>query len=132
MFQFVFSFLFIVMGPLTSAHEGHHDIPGEVASKMQGQVKSTKELFVEVKEEKGKLKVLIFDHDRKNIDPSQIKLQGTVQLPKQKKKESLKFEVHEGLFVAQVTAPKTHRYSLQLKVGYQSENETLNYNIEPE
>lgn len=116
------------------AHEGHFNVPGVQISKMipPGQVKATSNLFVEVKEEKGIVKVLIFDHDKKDIPLNDLKITGLVKFPRKTKTEEAKFIAKDNMFEAKIDAKHSHRYTLELTVTFAGKTEKMNFNIEPQ
>ena len=116
------------------AHEGHDNVPGAQVSKMipPGQVKTTSHMFVEVKEEKGTVKVLIFDHEKKDIPLSDLKIEGSVKFPRIPKAETVKFQAAGNMFEAKVDAKSSYRYTLDLKVTHSGKVENMSFNIEPQ
>lgn len=116
------------------AHEGHDNVPGAQVSKMvpPGQVKATSHMFVEVKEEKGTIKVLIFDHEKKDIPLSDLKLEGSIKFPRKQKAETVKFQPAGNMFEAKIDTKNSYRYTLDLKVTHSGKVENLSFNIEPQ
>lgn len=130
---FIFTSLILSFG-LALAHEGHDKVPGSQISKMvpPGQVKTTSHMFVEVKEEKGIVKVLVFDHDKKDIPPTDLKIAGSVKFPRKPKAEKIEFAPVGNMFEAKVDAKNSHRYTLDMTVSHAGKSEKMSFNIEPQ
>lgn len=131
----LFTFVILIMTTgFIQAHEGHDKVPGAQISKMvpPGQVKTTSHMFVEVKEEKGTVKVLVFDHDRNDIPTKDVGIVASVKFPRKSKSEKVDFKVVGNMFEAQVDAKNSHRYTLDMTVTHGGKSEKMSFNIEPQ
>ncbi len=131
--------LFLAIGT-AHAHEGHDNVPGAQTSKMSppGQVKTTSRMFIEVREEKGTVKLLAFEHDKKDLKlselnpPADLKIVGSVKFPKKSKAEEVKFLPSGNLFEAKIDAKNSYRYTLDLILTFSGKSEKVSFNIEPQ
>ncbi|GEM_PF-2350626 len=130
---FIFTAL-ILSFQMSRAHEGHDKLPSAQISKMvpPGQVKMTPHLFVEVKEEKGTVKVLVFDHDKKDIPTKEVVIAAFIKFPRGSKSEKVNFYPVDNMFEAKIDAKNTHRYILNMTVSYGGKSEKMTFNIEPQ
>ncbi len=119
---------------LAQAHEGHDKVPGAQISKMipPGQVKTTSHMFVEVREEKGTVKVLVFDHDKNDIPTKDVGIVASVKFPRKPKSEKVDFVPVGNLFEAIIDAKNSHRYTLDMTVTHDGKPEKMSFNIEPQ
>jgi hypothetical protein len=113
------------------AHEGHDKTPGSVTAPHGGQLKGTSQLYVELVPSTSGVKLYAVDHEMKSIAIKDVKIEGTVSLPK-KKAEKLTLKASESYLEAKVDAKGAHRYTLDLLVGYKGKTETVSFNVEPQ
>lgn len=119
---------------IVHAHEGHDNVPGAQVSKMvpPGQVKATSHMYVEVKEEKRTVKILVFDHDKKDIPTKDVGIVASVKFPRKPKPEKVDFLPVDNMFEAKIDAKNSHRYTLDLTVTHSGKPEKMSFNIEPQ
>jgi hypothetical protein len=119
---------------LAQAHEGHDNVPGAQISKMvpPGQVKATSHMFVELKEEKGTVKVLVFDHDKNDIPTKDVGIVASVKFPRKSKSEKVDFAPVGNMFEAKIDAKNSHRYTIDMTVTHGGKPEKMSFNIEPQ
>lgn len=129
----IFAALIMSFGA-AQAHEGHDKVPGAQISKMvpPGQVKTTSHMFVEVKEEKGTVKVLVFDHDKNDIPTKDVGIIASVLFPRKSKPEKVNFAPVGNMFEAKIDAKNSHRYTLNMTVTHGGKPEKMSFNIEPQ
>lgn len=113
------------------AHEGHDKMPGSVQAPHGGVVKGTDELYIEVINEPGGLKIYPLTHDLEPVAVEKVTLTGTAQVPK-KKKETLAFKKEKDHFTAKPNVKGAYRYSLDLAVTYDGKKEKVSFQIEPQ
>lgn len=121
------------MGSLSSAHEGHDKVPNAQIAKMSppGIVKTTSELFIEVQEINGKIRILIYDHDKKDIPPNELALTGVVKYPRKHPVQKVGFSTVDSFFETKIDSKGSHRYTLELEVIFRGKKIPLSFNIEP-
>lgn len=124
-------FCMCMIGFQAFAHEGHDKTPGAVAAPHGGQLKGTSQLYVELVPSTNGVKLYAVDHEMKSIAIKDVKIEGTVSLPK-KKAEKLALKASESYLEAKVDAKGAHRYTLDLQVGYKGKTETVSFNVEPQ
>ena len=117
---------------MSLAHEGHDKTPGAVAAPHGGVVKGTDQLYMELVNETGGVKVYPLTHDSTPIPLKEITLSGSVTFPKKPKAESVKFTQGDDHFTAKVDAKGAYRYSLDLVVTYRGKKEKLKFQVEPQ
>lgn len=125
--------LTVLLG-IAHAHEGHDKVPGAQISKMvpPGQVQVTSHMYVEVKEEKGTVKVLVFDHDKKDIPTKDVGIVASVKFPRKSKSEKVDFIPVENMYEAKIDAKNSHRYTLDMTVTHGGKLEKMSFSIEPQ
>jgi hypothetical protein len=114
------------------AHEGHNKTPGSLTAPHGGKIKGTSQLYIELVSDSKGFKLYTYDHDLKTIPVKEVKFDGKVKFPKQKKVETIKFNNSESFFEAVVDAKGTHRYTVDLKVKYIGKTESISFNVEPQ
>ena len=122
----------LVIGMTAVAHEGHDKTPGTLTAPHGGQLKGTSQLYVELVSDSAGFKVYTVDHDLKTIPIKDVKIDGTVKLPKQKKSDKLNFKVSESFLESKFDAKGSHRYTVDLKVIYKGKTEDISFNVEPQ
>jgi hypothetical protein len=132
--QLLISAVLFLTISIVHAHEGHDNVPGAQVSKMvpPGQVKATSHMYVEVKEEKGTVKILVFDHDKKDIPTKDVGIVALVKFPRKPKPEKVDFLPVDNMFEAKIDAKNSHRYTLDLTVTHSGKPEKMSFNIEPQ
>lgn len=122
--------LFFSFGVL--AHEGHDKSPGAVAAPHGGVVQGTSHIYLELVTKSDGVHVFPFDHDMKLIPLKDVKLEGTMALPKKGKSEAVKFTPEGDAFTAKIDAKGAHRYTLDLSVVHGGKKEKVKFNVEPQ
>lgn len=121
-----------LFGLSTLAHEGHDKTPGTITAPHGGQLKGTSQLYVELVSDSSGFKLYTVDHDLKTIPTKDVKIEGTLKLPKQKQSEKLAFVTSESFLESKVNAKGTHRYTVELKVIYNGKTESVFFTVEPQ
>lgn len=114
------------------AHEGHDKTPGSITALHGGKLKGTSQLYIELVSDSNGFKIYTTDHDLKTIAIKEVKIDGTVKLPKQKKVDKVIFNKSESFFEAIVDSKGSHRYTVDLKVYYKGKTESVSFNVEPQ
>ena len=114
------------------SHEGHDKLPGSLSAPHGGQIKGTEHLYVELVADAEGVKLYPLDHDLKPVALGEVKIEGTFQLPRTKKSESLQWTQVENYYEAKVKAKGTHRYNIELKVSYKNKADKLSFTVEPQ
>lgn len=130
--SFITTLATLIIGLSALAHEGHDKTPGAQAAPHGGQLKGTSQLYVELVSDPTGFKLYTVDHDLKTIPVKDVKIEGAIKLPKQKKSDKLKLDTSESFLEAKVDAKGSHRYTVDLKVTYKQKTETVSFNIEPQ
>ncbi len=117
---------------VTFSHEGHDKTPGALSAPHGGQIKGTSQLYLELVSDKNGFKIYTIDHDLKTIPIKEVKIEGTMKLPKQKKSEKLPLMTSESFLESKVDAKGSHRYTVDLKVTYKGKTENVSFNVEPQ
>lgn len=133
--QIVLGLVLVVVGwmPLVSwSHEGHNKTPGALTAPHGGQIKGTDHLYMELVAESEGVKLYPLDHDLKPVALGDVKIEGSLQLPRNKKAEPLQWTPVENYYTAKVTAKGAHRYNVELKVSYKNKTEKFNFTVEPQ
>jgi len=124
--------LTLFFASVSMAHEGHDKSPGTMAAPHGGIVQGTSHIYLELVTKSDGVQVYPFDHEMKPVATKDVKLEGTVALPKKGKAESVKFTTEGDAFVAKVDAKGAHRYSLDLAVTHGGKKEKVKFNVEPQ
>jgi hypothetical protein len=129
----VFSILTCMVLALSSAAFGHdgHKAPTQAMAPNGGSMKGTKNLFVEVVYDGGKLKIFLFDHDMKKVTPSTVKVSASFKLPKASKSSDLKLTQVGDSLESSVDVKGSHRFSVNLTIVQDGKSDKLSFNIEP-
>jgi len=114
------------------AHEGHDKNPGTVAAPHGGVVQGTSQIYLELVTRKEGVVIYPFDHGMKPIPLKDVKLEGTMTLPRKTKAEAVKFSPEGDSFVATIDAKGAYRYTLNLSVVLGGKKEKLEFNVEPQ
>lgn len=114
------------------AHEDHDKTPGTLTAPHGGQLKGTSQLYVELVSDASGFKLYTADHELKTIPIKEVKIDGSVKLPKQKQSNKLTVKVSESFFESKVNAKGFHRYTVDLNVTYKGKTESVSFNIEPQ
>jgi len=114
------------------SHEGHDKTPGSLTAPHGGQLKGTSLLYLELVSDSTGFKIYTVDHDLKMIPVKDVKIEGVVKWPKQKKSEKLTLSASESFLESKVDAKGSHRYTVELKVIYKGKTENVSFNIEPQ
>jgi len=122
----------LTIGTAAFAHEGHDKTPGAVTAPHGGQLKGTSQLYVELVSDASGFKLYTVDHELKTIPVKDVKIEGSVKLPKQKQSEKLALNTSESFLETKVDAKGSHRYSVDLKVTYKGKTEGVSFNVEPQ
>lgn len=122
----------LFVGLAVYAHEGHLKAPGTLAAPHGGQVKGTSQLYIELVSDSAGFKIYVLDHDFKSIPAKDVKIEGTAQVPKQKKSEKLTLNPSESFLEAKFDAKGSHRYTVDLKISHKGKTESLSFNVEPQ
>jgi len=129
----VITALAILLTGLSSfAHEGHDKTPGALTAPHGGQLKGTSQLYVELVSDASGFKLYTVDHDLKTIAVKDVKIEGSVKLPKQKQSDKLALNASESFLESKVNAKGSHRYTVDLKVTYKEKTEGVSFNVEPQ
>ncbi len=131
-----------LLGTLTTnlhAHEGHHDLPGNISLGVPGAIaRSTEDgHFGLVTQSDSKLKqdrlALYFfslDDTKKPSAIEGIKLETELQLPG-KKVQKLEFKPNGNHWEAVVSTKGIHRYTLSIRTLFKTGTHGLKYTLEP-
>ncbi len=114
------------------AHEGHDKTPGALSAPHGGQLKGTSQIYVELVADPSGFKLYTVDHDLKPISVKDVKIEGSLKMPKQKQAEKINFVQAESFFEAKVNSKGTHRYNVDLKTTYKGKNESVSFTVEPQ
>lgn len=129
---FIVTLTTILLSMTSMAHEGHDKTPGALSAPHGGQIKGTSQLYVELVSDQSGFKLYAVDHDLKTIPTKEVKIEGTMKLPKQKQSEKLAFNSSDSYLEAKVNAKGSHRYIVELNVNYKGKTEKLSFNVEPQ
>lgn len=121
-----------LISSLGRAHEGHNKTPGALAAPHGGQIKGTDQLYLELVADTEGIKLYPLDHDLKPVVLADVKVEGTFQLPRAKKSETLQWTSGENYFSSKVKVKSTHRYNVDLKVSFKNKTDKLNFTVEPQ
>lgn len=126
--------LMMVIGTyqMSFAHEGHDKTPGSVVAPHGGVIKGTNQLYLELVNESGGIKVYPLTHDSAPILLKEVTLQGSATFPKKSKAEPVSFIQAEDHFFAKVNVKGAYRYSLDLVVTYKGKKEKVKFQVEPQ
>lgn len=114
------------------SHEGHNKTPGSLTAPHGGQIKGTEHLYIEMVADAEGVKLYPLDHDLKPVAVGEVKVEGTLQLPRNKKSETLQWTPAENYYEAKVKTKGTHRYNIELKVSYKNKMDQLKFIVEPQ
>lgn len=114
------------------AHEGHDKTPGAVSAPHGGVVKGTSQIYLELVNEAGGIKVYPLTHDSSPIALKEVTIKGTATFPKKAKGEPVSFASGDDHFAAKVNAKGAYRYSLDLTVTYKGKQEKITFQVEPQ
>lgn len=133
MFRFLKIGLLAALGFPSSimAHEGHGQMPGAVSAPHGGQVKGTDNLYLELVSGTNGFTIYVTDHDMKMIALKDVKIEGTLKLPRQSQVQRLTFVEKGQGFATTVQVKGTHRYTVDLKVTHAGKTEQVSFNVEP-
>ena len=116
--------------PFAIAHEGHNKTPGTLEAPHGGQVKGSSDHYFELVPGPQGFQLFPFDHDFKPVSLNSFEIDGTLHFPKQKKPQTLTLTPQGSHWESQVESKGYHRYTLKLKVKYQSKIENLQFTVE--
>ena len=119
----------LVFGALAFAHEGHDQVPGTEQGLYGGTVAGNKEVFMELVNESGIIKIYPMTHEKKPIDAQGLKLVITATSPK-KAKLPVTFETGKDFVTVKVDAKGVHRYSLEVAVN--GKPDKIKFQVEPQ
>lgn len=122
----------IFIGLTVHAHEGHDKAPGALTAPHGGHLKGTSQLYVELVSDSAGIKLYTVDHDLKPVAMSDVKIEGALKRPKQKQAEKLVFNTAESFLETKVDAKGSHRYTVDLKVTYKGQTESVSFIVEPQ
>lgn len=114
-----------------SAHEGHDKTPGALAAPHGGIVQGTASLYLEMVTVKNEVKIYPLDHDSKALPMNDLKLEGTMVVPRKGKPEKVSFGQKDDFYVATVDPKGAHRYELNIDVTYKGKKDKVKFNVEP-
>lgn len=124
--------LSLFIGFAATAHEGHDKSPGQIAAPHGGVVQGTSHIYLELVSQSGGIQIFPFDHEMKPVLPKDVKIEGTMTLPKKNKSEAVKFSQDGEGFVSKIDAKGTHRYTLDVLVTHEGKKEKVKFNVEPQ
>jgi len=130
--SFITALATLLIGLSALAHEGHDKTPGTITAPHGGQLKGTSQLYVELVSDSTGFKLYTVDHDLKTIPIKDVKIEGSMKLPKQKQSEKLALNSSESFLETKVDAKGSHRYTVDLKVIYKGKTEGVSFNVEPQ
>lgn len=122
----------LVTGLSVLAHEGHDKTPGAITAPHGGQLKGTSQYYVELISDSSGFKLYTMDHDLKAIPIKDVKIEGSMRLPKKNQSQKLSLNTSESFLETKVDAKGSHRYIVDLKVTYKGKTESLSFNVEPQ
>lgn len=122
----------LALGTSVWAHEGHNKTPGALVSPHGGQIKGTSQLYLELVTDSQGLKLYTLDHDLKSLPANEVKIEGSLKWPRQKKSEKLNLAVQSSFFESKVDAKGSHRYTVDLKVTFKNKIESVSFTVEPQ
>jgi len=124
----------MVMGihQLGFAHEGHDKTPGSVAAPHGGVIQGTDQLYLELVNESGGIKIYPLTHETIAIPLKEVALQGSASFPKKPKADPVTFTPSDDHFAARVNAKGAYRYTLDLTVSYKGKKEKVKFQVEPQ
>jgi hypothetical protein len=113
------------------AHEGHdHSGPASVKPKIAGaQIKGNEGTYIEVTYAAKQIKIFPFTKAQTPIEPSQLKLEATVEFPR-KKPESVTLKAEKDHYLIDFDSKNAHRFTLAIKLGG-PHFDVLKYTFEP-
>lgn len=114
------------------AHEGHDKTPGAVAAPHGGIIQGTDQLYLELVNESGGIKIYPLTHETAAISLKEVTLQGAATFPKKLKAEPVTFTQSEDHFSAKVNAKGAYRYTLDLTVSYKGKKSKVKFQVEPQ
>ena len=120
----------LLLSTSASAHEGHDKTPGSTSAPHGGMVQAAGHLHLELLASGEGVKIYPFDQDMKPVSASELKVEGTVTLPKKTKGEPVSFAVQEDYMSAKVDAKGAYRYTLNLTVTHKGKKEKAKFNVE--
>ncbi|WP_415063054.1 hypothetical protein [Bdellovibrio sp.] len=118
----------------TWAHEGHdHDAPKTIQAPKGGVLKGTESFNVEVVSKGKDLKVYFYDLEMKPKDIQNYKIDAKIELPRNKKTDTMTFKASSNFLEGSYDAKGAHRYTLILDVlaPEAGHPDTLKFTIEP-
>jgi hypothetical protein len=112
------------------AHEDHDHGPVSVKPKIPGaQIKGNEDALLEVTYSGKQIRIYPFTREQKPIEPSQMKLSATIELPR-KKAEPVALRPEKDCFVIDFDPKNAHRITLAINMGG-AHGDILKYTIEP-
>lgn len=131
--KIIIPILMTVFMPLSlMAHEGHDKSPGAVVAPHGGMVQSASHIMLELVSTSDGVEIYPFDHDMKPLNTKDVKIEGTINLPKKSKSEILKFVIQGEAFTAKINAKGAHRYILDLMASHAGKKEKIKFSVEPQ
>ena len=114
------------------AHEGHDKTPGVGSAPHGVGIKGTEQLYIELVNETGGIKIYPLTHDLAAVPLKDVSLEATATFPKKPKAEPVVFTQAEDHFLAKVDGKGAYRYSLDLTVTYKGKKEKMKFQVEPQ
>ncbi len=123
-------FLVLTLSNYVLAHEGH-GVPGASQTPHGGVVQGNTELFFELVNEAGGIKLYPLTHDMAPIALADVVIDGSAQAPK-KSKQPIKFADVEDHFEAKVDEKGAYRYILEITTKYKGKKGKVTFQVEPQ
>jgi hypothetical protein len=118
--------------PLAFAHPGHDHVPGAITAPHGGTVEGTDHFYLELTVTKDGVRIYPFDHEMDPVPLKELKLEGTMTIPRRKKSEKVQFSPKGDYFEAKIDAKGSHRYALELSISHKGKKEKAKFNVEPQ
>lgn len=122
----------ILISANVMAHEGHDKSPGATVAPHGGTVQGASHIMLELVSKRDGVEIYAFDHDMKPLSTKDVKIEGTMSLPKKSKAEVLKFTSQGEAFAAKINAKGAHRYTLDLLASHAGKKEKIKFSVEPQ
>lgn len=110
-------------------HEGHDQAPGVLQANHGGSVLAGSEVNFEYVVSGSQLQMYVLGHDKKDVPVSDVKLAATAK-PAKMKAETLKVELQEGVYRANVDFKGSHRVEVNVNVDHQGKKSKFKFQME--
>lgn len=126
----VLTFLALIsFSSLSSAHEGHDQLPGQLKALHGGLVKTGKDMNMEMVYSQETAKFYPVAHENETIDVSKVQLTGTAKKPKGQA-TPLKFTFDGKSFTTKIDMKGSYRADLVINTQYEGKKDTFKFLVE--